>query len=249
MNPKSSLPEEQLEEMLTRRATRAGATDLLEVVMDSIDKTPQRRGILGRLLPARSALPGPAATFGAIVILAALVIGGTLLGSRSTGPGANGSSAPGAADASPTRGLKIVSCEPRAMSAAARPINLNGSWQGGGSLIYLRQEGTTLWGVAIFDPFGADLHPELIDVGPYLILHGTIATDGSTHLDWASAGDRFPGEHRFKQFQDAAGSIVFALDQGDGGVARLTAGSETGSAWSGGAYSTLTLTSCTPAVH
>ena len=248
MKTNEPLTDEAIESMLARRMSRAHPTRLLESIMNDVETTEQRRrSPMGWRWPARTsglAFAGILVTAG---LLTALVLGGSLSSGRPQPDQSNQGPAVTSATPPPSGGIRMLTCDARPLPLSGR-IDLTGTWNGG-SLVYLRQDGATVWGVAIFDPFCPYLNPVISDVGPYLVLHGTIASDGKVHVDWASAGDRFPDEHRFEQFQDASGSIVFDVQADSGGNAELVATTETGSAWSGGSFSTLTLTPCTAVLH
>jgi hypothetical protein len=249
MKTNTPLPDDAIESMLLRRMTRARPIGLEESIMNDVTTTDQRRrSWLGLGLPGRSSGLAFAGILIAAGMLTALIVGGSLSGGgRATdqpNPALTTSNA-----AAPSAGIRILGCDPRPLAYTSGVVDLTGSWDAAGSLIYLTQRGSTLWGVAIFSVEGPYLDPAITDVGPYLVLHGAVGSDGRAQMDWASTGLRFPGELRFDHFQDAAGSIVFERRQGTDGNLQLVAASETGTDWSGNAFSALVLSPCTPSLH
>lgn len=250
MKTNTPLSDEALESMLVRRTSRAAPTGLLESIMNDIETTEQRhRSFLGWHWPARTsglAFAGLLVTAG---LLTALVVGGSLSGGRPQPDQSNQGLAVTSATAAPASAIRMLTCDPRPLPLGTGAVDLTGSWDATGSMVYLRQDGDTLWGVSIFSVAGPYLNPVISDIGPYLVLHGTVKSSGTVEVDWASAGDRIPGEHRFDHFQDAAGSIVFDLKPGSDGNVQLVAASATGSDWIGPGFGTLVLTPCTWALH
>jgi hypothetical protein len=249
MKTNPTLTDDALEAMLVRRMTRARPLGLEEVIMNDVATTEQRRrGPFGWHWPGRSSSLAFAGVLVVAGLLTALVVGGSLAGGdRATNQTNHGLTDTNAA--SPTAGIRMLTCDSRSLPGASATVDLTGSWEAAGSLVYLTEAGTTLWGVAIFDQLGPYLDPVVTDVGPYLVLHGTVEPNGKVHVDWASAGDRFSGEHRFDHFQDATGSIEFDIGVGNDGNTQLVAASEAGADWSGNGFSALVLTPCTPALH
>lgn len=243
------LPDDALESMLSRRMAQAQPIGLEESIMNHVATTEQRRrGWLGLGLPGRSTGLAFAGILITTSVLTALIVGGSLTGGGRASDQAN-QGLTDASAASPAAEIRILGCDPRPLPFTSGTVDLTGSWDAAGSLIYLTQRGNTLWGVALFSVEGPYLNPAISDVGPYLVLHGSVGSDGRAQVDWASTGLRYPGEPRFDSFQNAAGSVVFERRQGTDGNLQLVAASETGSDWSGNAFTALVLNPCTPALH
>lgn len=226
-----------LSKVVSLRSTRATPAGLLADVRAAVAPVQQRRGRLGWRpigLPVLR-VAGVAALF----MLLALAIGFGA-GSRSNLlTVASPSPAPAAA--------RLFDCTSRTVPSAAKPLDLTGTWSDRANLYYLRQTGDTLWGVAINSPEAT--YPDLVAVGPYLVLHGTIAGDGTVHVDWSTAGDRFPGDQRFGYYSDKGGTLTWKISSGAGGSVQLVTTVETGNDLTGPLYGLPILDPCVPVVQ
>lgn len=251
-----------LERIVAWRSTRSAPTGLLREIRSALEPVEQRRAFGVRALDWSGSLPPifRLAILGLLVaLLAAVGVGVAVVGSRpnlgdlaprprgavaTTGPsGLAGPSASAAAFVP----AKAFDCVARPPASAATPSDLTGTWSDRANFYYLRQVGKTVWGFAInsIESPTADLS----ELGPYLILRGAVTGDGTIHVDWAAAGQRYPGDTRFSDFSDKSGSLVWTIAKATDGSITLVTSDEKGDGLSGNAYQLPTLVPCMPVVH
>lgn len=253
--------EAALERVVAWRSTRAAPTGLLRDIRAALEPVEQRRPLFGvRALDWPGAW-SPAlrlAFLGVLVaLLAILAVGAVVVGSRpdlgDAAPSRGGfataaSAAPSASAAgAPFVPAKSFDCVARPPASAATAEDLTGTWSDRANLYFLRQVGRTVWGFAINSIESPN--PELTDLGPYLVLRGAVRADGTIHVDWAAAGQRYPGDTRFSDFSDKSGSLVWTIAKAPDGSITLVTSDEAGSGLSGNAYQLPTLVPCMPVVH
>jgi hypothetical protein len=239
--------DDALETILAWRSMRVAPTGLRADISAAVGLVPQRRPSRGW---RETFSPAVRLVFigAAIALLGALAVGVAVVGSR---PDLRSQLAPTAVPTTGPTGVPAAApllwCDPRPLPAGSSSLDLTGAWSDGANQYYLHQTGDTLWGIAInsMEPS----YPDSTRIGPYLVFHGSIKGGRTVAIEWAAAGERFPGDTRFGQFADKSGSLIWQISAGSDGNVRLVTTSETGSDLSATAYRLPTLTACTPAVR